>query len=77
PSMGKSLTHVTWAAGIALAYSCLDELTQMFVPSRSCDIYDIAADGVGIAVGLTSYLILRQLLLQVAWGRRLLHGLSR
>lgn len=77
PTRGKNLTHLTWAAGIAVAYSCLDELTQMLVPSRSCDILDIAADWVGIAIGLSCYLVLRQLLLQVAWGRRLLHGLSR
>lgn len=77
PSMGKSLTHVTWAAVIALTYSCIDELTQMLVPSRSCDIFDIAADCVGIAIGLSSYLVLRQLLLQFAWGQKLLHSLSR
>ncbi len=77
PTLGKSLTHVTWAAVIAVTYSCLDELTQMLVPSRSCDIYDIAADCVGIAIGLACYLVLRQLLLQVAWGRSLLNSLSR
>ncbi|MEO8271825.1 MAG: VanZ family protein, partial [Aureliella sp.] len=27
PTLGNSLIHVTWAAGIALAYSCVDELT--------------------------------------------------
>ncbi len=77
PTMKNGLTHVAWAAAIAATYSCIDELTQMFVPSRSCDIFDIAADCVGIAVGLSSYLILRQLLQQVAWGRKLLGSLSR
>lgn len=75
--MGRSLTHVTWAAAIAVTYSCIDELTQMLVPTRSCDIFDVVADCVGIAVGLACYLILRQVLLQVAWGRSLLRGFSR
>ncbi len=77
PSHGKRLTHVAWAAMIALTYSCVDELTQNFIPGRMCDIWDMAADGVGIAVGLSCYLILRQLLLQLRWGRHLLQGLSR
>lgn len=77
PTLGRSLAHISWAAVIAVTYSCLDELTQMLVPSRSCDIYDIVADCVGIVIGLTCYLVLRQLLLQVAWGRRILQGLSR
>lgn len=77
PKMGGSLSHVAWAAGIAFAYGCIDELTQMLVPSRSCDIWDLAADSVGIVCGITCYLILRWMLQQVGWGRALLRGLSR
>lgn len=77
PKRGTGLSHVGWAAGIAFIYGCIDELTQMLVPSRSCDIWDLAADSIGIACGITCYLVLRQLLLQVSWGRRILRGLSR
>lgn len=77
PKSSAGLSHVGWAAGIAFAYGCIDELTQMLVPSRSCDIWDLAADSIGIACGITCYLVLRQLLLQVSWGRRILRGLSR
>lgn len=77
PTLGNRLIHVTWAAVIAFAYGCMDEFTQLFVPSRSCDIWDLAADCVGIALGLTSYLLLRLVLLNFSWGRNVLRGLSR
>ena len=77
PNWGKGLSHVGWAAGIAFAYGCIDELTQMLVPSRSCEIADLAADTVGIVCGITCYLILRWMLQRVGWGRTVLRGLSR
>ncbi len=77
PKWGQGLSHVGWAAGIAFIYACIDELTQMLIPSRSCDLWDLLADSVGIACGITCYLILRRLLQQVSWGRSLLRGLSR
>lgn len=77
PNHGKRLRHVSWAAGIACVYGCIDELTQNFIPGRMCDIWDLAADGVGIVIGLCCYLVLRQLLLGLSWGRSLLTGLSR
>lgn len=77
PNWGKGLSHVGWAAGIAFLYGCIDELTQLLVPSRSCDIWDLAADSVGIVCGITCYLVLRFLLQQVGWGRSILRGLSR
>ncbi len=38
---------------------------------------DLAADSVGIAVGISCYLVLRWLLQQFTWGRSILRGLSR
>lgn len=77
PSNGKSLGHVWLAAKIGVAYGIVDELTQMLIPGRNCDILDMAADCVGVAIGLCCYLLVRQLLLQVSWGRSLLVSLSR
>jgi VanZ family protein len=77
PSHGRRLTHVVWAGLIALVYACVDELTQYLIPGRKCDLWDMAADGVGIVVGLGCYVVLRELLLQMRWGRNLLQLLSR
>ncbi len=77
PANGKKLNHVRWAAVIAVLYSIVDELTQTLIPGRSCDLWDMAADCMGVALGLIAYLIVRQALLQVRWGRSLLLSLSR
>ena len=37
---------------ISIGYAVTDELHQSFVPNRSADMYDLAADGVGAAAGL-------------------------
>ncbi len=77
PSNGSPTGHVFLAAKIGFAYSIMDELTQKLIPGRSCDILDMAADWVGVVIGLVCYLLVRQLLLQVSWGRSLLVSLSR
>ncbi len=77
PCGRNRMGHVLWAGVIAVVYGCVDELTQMLIPGRSCDILDLAADCVGVVVGLSSYLVLRQLLSQLSWGRSLLRGISR
>lgn len=42
---------VFWmAAAVAAAYGATDELHQLFVPGRSCDIFDWLADALGAAV---------------------------
>lgn len=74
---GKWLKHLTIAAVIAISYACLDEFTQRFIPGRTCDIWDVAADAVGTGIGLTCYLMMRFALVQFTWGRSLILGLSR
>ena len=37
---------------ITTAYGLSDELHQMFVPGRSADIYDVAADAAGAAIAV-------------------------
>lgn len=60
------------AASIALTYAVLDEWTQQFIPGRTCDIWDVAADAVGVVLGLTSYVAARFLISRIKWARRLL-----
>ncbi len=44
-----------WAFFIILAYAAMDEWHQRFVPGRDSSLQDLAADAVGIAVGLLAY----------------------
>lgn len=48
-SWGKILVL---AGAIALTYAMLDEWSQQFIPGRTSDIWDVAADAVGIALGI-------------------------
>ena len=45
-----SATLMTLA--VALGYGALDEWLQSFVPNRSMDLADWAADGVGVTIGI-------------------------
>ncbi len=47
-----------WVAGTGLGL--LDEVHQMFVPGRSADAGDAAADALGVALGIGLYLVLRR-----------------
>lgn len=40
-----------WAVAIAVSLGAVDELHQAFVPDRSPDLVDLAADAVGAALG--------------------------
>ncbi len=68
-SWGKILVL---AALIGMSYSVLDELTQQFIPGRSCDIWDVAADSVGVCLGLVSYTVARLIVGRTKWAQRLL-----
>lgn len=62
PSSRFSLSKIlVLAASVALVYAVLDEWTQQFIPGRTCDIWDVAADSVGVVLGLTSYCIARHI----------------
>jgi len=47
-----------WVVGTGLGL--LDEVHQMFVPGRSADAGDAAADALGVALGIGLYLVLRR-----------------
>lgn len=71
-------SRVSWgkilllAAGIAVGYAVIDELTQQFIPGRSCDIWDLAADSVGVLIGLVAYSVARPIVSRIKWAQRLL-----
>lgn len=73
---GQWLSHLLIAGAIAVAYGCVDELTQMFIPGRSCDAWDVVADTCGTFLGLSAYVMCRTVLLELSWGRRLIQRLS-
>ncbi len=74
---GRLPLQLSLAAVIGIAYGCFDEFTQQFIPGRSCDIYDVAADAVGVAIGLFVYVGCRQILRHYSLGRNLINALSR
>jgi VanZ family protein len=46
-------------ATIGILFGIFDELHQSFIPGRSCDIFDAAADAVGILLALLVYRLLK------------------
>jgi VanZ family protein len=50
------ITARTSLAALALttAFGASDELHQLFVPGRSADVHDVAADATGAAAGVTA-----------------------
>ena len=71
------LRHAAWVGGIAVTYAITDELTQKFIPGRSCELADAVADCVGVVIGLGLYTIIRQTLVRFAAGRNLIKTFSR
>jgi VanZ family protein len=55
--VGGLPSRLSWRAAlitlaVTIGYAMTDELHQMFVPGRSPDVYDVAADAAGAAIGL-------------------------
>lgn len=73
---GQYVRHILITFGVMVAYACLDELTQKFIPGRSCSIWDLLADVSGAAFGIAIYWACRFLLLQKQFGRLLIRRLS-
>jgi VanZ family protein len=54
----SKITRGLLAVLLATAYGVSDELHQSFVPHRTMDIADVAADFVGAAIGAAAYLVI-------------------
>lgn len=53
-----------------LAIAALDELYQSYRPERDSNVWDLAADGVGILVGTVATIVYRRLTARTAGARR-------
>src|SRR3989344_7775583 len=52
---GKRRNFIFPAVLIAVAYAVSDEIHQFFVPSRSCTLFDVWLDSIGIVFALMIY----------------------
>jgi VanZ family protein len=55
---------LVWAWLIAVAYGATDEWHQMYVPSRTADVRDLAADAIGAfvaAIAIKAWSIIKRL----------------
>jgi VanZ family protein len=65
PPAGLKVSRVVWGAAVCAAFGVLDEFHQSFVPGRTADIRDVAADAAGATLALTAWA-----LVSARWGRR-------
>ncbi len=55
-----SMKRLVYSALLSMVYGVLDEVHQLFVQGRQCDIYDMIADSLGgLLAGLTIYIFLK------------------
>ncbi len=48
-----------WCIGLAILYGALDELHQYYIPGRTVELTDLAADGLGVFLLAWAYLASR------------------
>ena len=69
-----SNSPLTWTIIICSIYGASDELHQLFVPNRSCDIWDWASDTAGAILGvlLIRYVLSRKM--KLFKPKEIMHG---
>jgi VanZ family protein len=70
-TMTHGLRQTVWAMVWMLLFGIFIELVQSQLPTRTADVMDVLADGVGIALGVVLLWGLRR------WGHLRHHGVSR
>jgi VanZ family protein len=68
--------HAIMVVLLVSCYGVIDELTQRFIPGRTCDFWDAVADAVGAVIGVSVYCGLRAFLVRRAWGQKLIDRFS-
>jgi Predicted integral membrane protein len=54
------LSALRWALGIGIVYGILDELHQLLIPGRTCNIVDMMIDGFGVCIGCLCVVLLKR-----------------
>ena len=54
---GSYVLRWTVIGCLGLAYACLDEFTQNFIPGRTYDNFDILADVIGVGLGILLFTV--------------------
>ena len=62
---------------LIIGYAMIDEITQNFIPGRTCSLGDFIADAIGAVMGLTAYFVTKAILVRTTLGQRLITALSR
>lgn len=57
--------HMFYSALIGICYAITDEIHQLFVDGRSCELRDIGIDSCGIITGIVLFYILNKLVVKI------------
>lgn len=63
--------------GLIVGYAMVDEISQNFIPGRTCSLGDFVADAIGAVMGLTAYFVIKAVLVRSTLGQRLITALSK
>lgn len=69
--------HGATVVSVGGLYAIVDEWTQQFIPGRTCDPLDVAADILGLIVGFAVYVSLRAMCRRFAFLEKLVLSVSR
>lgn len=58
PWQGSRRRLLSWVGAMCLAFAFANELSQLVVPTRTAALHDVAADVIGIAIGLAVFFVM-------------------
>ena len=71
----KGYRSIALALGICILYAISDEVHQLFIPGRSCEVRDVIIDTAGASVGIMVYLVVGRVVGEEKMCRNLLREL--